>query len=127
MHNAPFSAVRKFRWLALPHLRNLATQRAYWIARTFFQSKSRDRLLPGHLFREKIPRGFQHGYRKGDSIVGPQRMTGQEESSTRVMQMRRAQDGPMRGSVWSAMPPFLSAPRRIPDESRKNDRRPILP
>src|SRR5579864_557475 len=39
----------------------------------------------------------------------------------------RGQEGPMRGSVEFATPPCLSAPRRIPDESRKNDRRPVLP
>jgi hypothetical protein len=33
----------------------------------------------------------------------------------------------MRGSVLVATPPCLSEPRRIPDESRKNDLRPVLP
>src|ERR1019366_9123235 len=44
-----------------------------------------------------------------------------------VRALRRLQAGPMRGSVEFAKAPFLSAPRKTPPESRKNDRRPVLP
>src|ERR1019366_3074827 len=44
-----------------------------------------------------------------------------------VQALRGRQAGPMRGSAEFARAPCLSAPRKTPPESRKNDRRPALP
>ena len=60
-------------------------------------------------------------------IVAPGKFGGQEISLRCVILERNFQEGPMRGSEAVATLPCLSAPRKIPDESRKNDRRPVLP